>query len=110
MAANGRVLGGRDDHMAAAVGRPPKGNPVGVYLAKPTRGGDRRLPILDVPSRADQVAGLAVTLAEAAVVEQQRGQPGRGEPLGERRQAERPLRPKTVGHDDHGRPGHALGR
>lgn len=59
--------------------------------------GDRRTPVVELSARVEAV-GLAAAVAEAAVVEQQRRDPGRGEALGEGAEAVAPRPREAVRH------------
>jgi hypothetical protein len=65
--------------------------------------GQGRLPILYVPSSIDEVAGISVAVAEAAIVEQVNRQALLGETLGKGGQSKLALEAKAVGHDHDGR-------
>ena len=85
--------------MPPAEGGAPEGEAAGVQLRQRPHVPDGRVPVLHVTPGIDQIAGLTVAAPEAAIVEDERREPARGEALCEVRQAHLPLAAEPVGHD-----------
>ena len=94
-----RVVGGGGQRVAAAHRGAEGRDPVGVDPGQRAGEGDRRAPVLELARRVEEV-GLAAAVAEAAVIEDERGEPGRREALGERPEPVAPRPREAVRHDD----------
>ena len=90
------------DDVAAAVARPPHPDPIGGDAGELPDVGDRMAVVANLGPRVDLLARLAIARTEVAVVEHERGQPGRGEPLGIGVQVHLLHGREAVRHDDDG--------
>src|ERR1035438_5900960 len=88
--------------MATGVAAAPDPDPAGIDFRQGAGVRDGVPVVPDLGPRVDLLAGLALAGPEAAVVEHQRIQPGRGEHLGEAVQVHLLDRGETVRHDDGG--------
>ena len=88
--------------MAAGVAAAPDPDPARVHLGHRLQVGDGVPVVADLRPRVDLLARLTVAGAEAAVVEDQDVEPGRGKHLGEAVQVHLLNRGEAVRHD-HGR-------
>ena len=74
------VTGGRLDHMAAAERGAPQGDPLAVDRVEAASVGERCGPVAQLALDVEQLARLAVAVAEVAVGEDQRRDAGVREP------------------------------
>ena len=97
------------ERVAAAHRGAEGGDPLGVDAGQRAGEADRRAPVLELARGVEEVR-LAAAVAEAAMVEEERGDARRGEALGERPEpvAARPR--EAVRHDDDRRRGLAARR
>ncbi|MNF58334.1 hypothetical protein D3C84_398860 [compost metagenome] len=70
----------------------PQNDPRGVHLAEAARIGNRGFPVFELTADVEELARLALAVAEVAIIEDEAGIPDSHETLGERRQSH-PLRP-----------------
>ena len=96
------VLGGGGQRVAAAHRGPEGRDPLSVDPGQVPGAGDRRPPVLELALRLEEV-GDAVAVAEAAVIEDEGGDPGGGKALRERPEPVAPGPGEAVRHDDRGR-------
>lgn len=94
------VVGGEVQDVTAGEGRAPGDDARGVDAGERARVGDGGPPVLVLPGDAEDAAGLAVAVAEAAVVEHEDREARLREPLGVRVQAHAADAGEAVGHDD----------
>ena len=103
-----RIVRCGGERVAAAHRGAEGGDALGVDVGKRAGEGDRRAPVVELAGRVEEV-GLAAAVAEAAVVEEERGDAGSGEALGEGPEAVAARPGQAVRHDDYGcRPPHRL--
>jgi hypothetical protein len=103
------IPGRRRERVAGAHRGAEGGDPPGVDARQGPGAGDRRPPVLELAPRAEEV-GLAAAVAEAAVIEEESGDPGRGETFRERPEAVPPRAREAMGHDHDGRRRAVAGR
>src|SRR6266566_5209784 len=97
---------GHHQDVTAGVAATPDPDPARVHLGQRVQVSDGMPVVADLRPRVDLLARLPVAGAEAAVVEDQGVEPGRGERLGEPVQVHLLDRGEAVRHD-HGGPGRA---
>ena len=90
-------------HVAAGERRPPRHDAVGVDVLERPREAEGRAPVVVLHGDVEDLTGLALAVAEAAVVEDDHDVPGGGEALGVRVEPQRPDRAEPVSHHHHGR-------
>jgi len=98
-----RALRRDGDHVAAGEGGAPGDDAAAVRLGQVPGTGDRGLPVFPLPGDRQQLARLALAVAEVPVVEHQAGVTGRAEPAGVGGESHRPHAAEPVGHHDHRR-------
>ena len=96
------VVRRRRERVAAAHRGAEGRDPSGVDSRQPAGAGDRRPPVIELAGGGEEV-GLAGAVAEAAVIEDKRRDPGVGEALGEGPEAVAAGSRQAVGHHHRGR-------
>jgi hypothetical protein len=95
------VLSGGGERVAAAHGRSECRHTIAVDVRQRAAEGDRRAPVLELARRLKQI-GLAVAVAEAAMVERERRDTLRGKALGESSEAIASRTRHAMRHHDQG--------